>query len=81
MKLFNITQAKTHLSRFVDDAASGQEIVIARAGKPVARLIALEPADSAPRELGLGRDRFNIPADFDHRGQAAVEAMFYGTKE
>ncbi|TQE94733.1 MAG: type II toxin-antitoxin system Phd/YefM family antitoxin [Spiribacter salinus] len=81
MKSINIHEAKTHLSRFVEDAASGQEIVIARAGRPVARLVALEPADRAPRELGLGRDRFNIPADFDHRDQAAVETMFYGTNE
>ncbi len=78
MPSINIHEAKTHLSRFVEEAASGREIVIARAGKPVARLVALEPAGSAPRELGLGRGQFKIPADFDHRDQTSVEAMFYG---
>ncbi len=44
MKTVNIHQAKTHLSRLVDEAAGGEEIVNARAGKPVARLVAL-PAE------------------------------------
>ena len=50
----NIYDAKTQLSRLVDRAASGEEILIARAGKPVARLVALEGA--APRQPGLLRD-------------------------
>jgi len=81
MESINIHEAKTHLSRFVEEAASGKEIVIARAGKPVARLVALEPTRSASRSLGLGKDRFAIPADFNHRDQAAIEAMFYGANE
>ena len=80
MHSINIHEAKTHLSRFVEEAASGQEIVIARAGKPVARLVALEASSSKTRELGLGRGQFNIPADFDRRDEAAVEAMFYGAR-
>jgi len=80
MPSINIHEAKTHLSRFVEEAASGQEIVIARAGKPIARLVALETVDSKPRELGLGRGRFNIPADVDRRDEVAVEAMFYGAE-
>ena len=61
MRSVNIHEAKTHLSRFVDAAAAGEEIIIARAGKPVARLVALASADERPRVLGLGRDRFTLP--------------------
>ena len=78
MESINIHEAKTHLSRFVEEAASGKEIVIARAGKPIARLVALEPANKAPRQLGLGQDQFEIPADFEHRDAAEIEAMFDG---
>ena len=46
MQTVNIHEAKTYLSRFVDQAAAGDEIVIARAGRPVARLVALAPAKS-----------------------------------
>lgn len=81
MPSINIHEAKTHLSRFVEEAASGKEIIIARAGKPVARLVALEPATSASRLLGLGKDQFKIPANFDHRDQAAIETMFYGNDQ
>ena len=49
MQTVNIHEAKTHLSRFVDQAAAGEEVLIARAGKPVARLVALAPTERKPR--------------------------------
>jgi len=60
----NIHEAKTHLSRLVDRAAAGEEIVIARAGKPVARLVAYQPPVTA-RELGTARGQIWIAPDFD----------------
>ena len=51
MPVVNIHAAKTNLSKLVDQAASGEEIVIARAGRPVARLVALAP-EQPKRELG-----------------------------
>jgi prevent-host-death family protein len=60
----NIHEAKTHLSRLVDRAAAGEEIVIARAGKPVARLVAYVPR-SPDRELGAWRGKVWIAPDFD----------------
>jgi prevent-host-death family protein len=60
----NIHQAKTHLSRLVDEAAGGREIVIARAGKPVARLVPLAAAPARKR-FGLLKGRIRIPAGFD----------------
>ncbi len=76
MQTVNIHEAKTHLSRFVDQAASGEEILIARAGKPIARLVALDTQKTQPRKLGLGETRFSIPADFSHQHDDAIQRMF-----
>jgi prevent-host-death family protein len=66
MQTVNIHAAKTHLSRLVDAAAAGEEIVIARAGKPVARLVPLQDAEARPRRrLGMLAGKISIPADFD----------------
>ena len=78
MQAINIHEAKTHLSRFVDLAAAGEEIIIARAGKPVARLVALESPRAAPRKLGQGRGRFVLPENFDALAADEVRAMFEG---
>ncbi|MFQ5773567.1 MAG: type II toxin-antitoxin system Phd/YefM family antitoxin [Kiloniellaceae bacterium] len=64
MKTVNIHEAKTHLSRLVDEAASGEEIVIARSGKPVARLIRLEQP-SRTRKPGRLKGKIWIADDFD----------------
>lgn len=79
MQTVNIHEAKTHLSRFVDQAAAGDEIVIARAGRPVARLVALAPAMSQPRPLGLGKDQFTLPKDFDALHASEIQQMFEAT--
>ena len=75
MATINLHDAKTHLSRLVDRAAKGEEIVIARAGKPVARLVALE-TKSRKRKLGLYAGRIKLASDFDelpHDIQSAFE--------
>ena len=79
MQTVNIHEAKTHLSRFVDQAAAGDEIVSARAGKPVARLVALAPEKSHPRPLGLGKDRFTLPKNFDSLHASEIQRMFEAT--
>ena len=79
MQTVNIHEAKTHLSRFADQAAAGDEIVIARAGRPVARLVALAPAKSQPRPLGLGKDRFTLPKNFDSLHASEIQQMFEAT--
>lgn len=60
----NIHEAKTHLSRLVDRVEAGEEILIARAGKPAARLVPLAPRPHT-RELGVWRGRVVIHDDFD----------------
>ena len=64
MRTVNIHAAKTHLSRLVEDAAAGEEIVIAKAGKPIARLCPLTERPGR-RELGMLEGKLNIPDDFD----------------
>jgi len=64
MRTINIHAAKTHLSRLVEAAAAGEEIVIAKAGKPVARLCPL-PQPKPKRELGRLRGKLIVPDDFD----------------
>jgi len=76
MQTVNTHEAKTHLSRFVDQAAAGEEIIIARAGKPIARLVALPPEAPQPRPLGLGQGRFSLPEDFDQRHRETIEQLF-----
>ncbi|MBI0539656.1 type II toxin-antitoxin system Phd/YefM family antitoxin [Roseomonas sp. KE2513] len=66
METVNIHAAKTQLSRLVDAAAAGQEIVIARAGKPVAKLVPLSNlAPKLRRVLGAMAGRLRVPTDFD----------------
>lgn len=76
MQTVNIHEAKTQFSRFVDQAEAGGEIVIARAGKPVARLVGLANAASQPRKLGLGKKQFTFPENFDSLDAAEIVSMF-----
>lgn len=63
-KPINIHQAKTHLSRLVERVESGEEITLARAGRPVARLVPYR-AHREPRRAGLWQGRVSISPDFD----------------
>ncbi len=66
MTTFNIHAAKTHLSRLVDDVARGEEVVIARAGKPVAKLVPFNAPTAPPRRvLGIMAGQMRIGDDFD----------------
>ena len=65
MEAVTIHQAKTHLSRLIERAERGEEIVIARAGKPVVRLVALEPGRREPRRLGGMEGLIRLADDFD----------------
>lgn len=63
-KILNLYEAKTHLSELVERAAAGEEIVIAKAGRPKARLVPLEKAEK-PRTPGVWKGRLWISDDFD----------------
>lgn len=76
MTQVNIYDAKTHLSSLLERAAAGEEIVVARAGKPVARIVAL--AETAAREPGALRGQLVISPDFDDDLPEDLLAAFEG---
>ena len=65
MRQINIHEAKTHLSRLVEEAAAGEEIVIAKAGKPIARLMPLAEHEPQHRNPGMFAGRIRIRDNFD----------------
>ena len=77
MRQVNIHDAKTHLSRLVEDVAGGDEIIIAKAGKPMARLVGVT-SSHAPRRPGLLKGKIRITDDFDAPLPADVLAAFEG---
>jgi len=79
MKQVNIHQAKTNLSKLVERAEAGEEIVIARAGKPAAKLAPLAEA-RVGRRLGLLDGKFKIPDDFNSPLPDSVIHAFEGRK-
>ncbi len=77
MKKVNIYEAKTRLSQLVEEAASGQDVIIARAGRPVARLTRLV-GSRRKRRLGILDGRFRIPKDFNRPLPEGVLRAFEG---
>jgi prevent-host-death family protein len=74
MEITNIHQAKTHLSRLVDRAAAGEEIIIAKSGKPVAKLVSYQ-ASQKPRRPGFWKGKIKIARDFDELPREIAEAF------
>lgn len=79
MELINMHEAKTHLSKLVEKAAKGEGFLIAKAGKPVAKVTAIDsPEPDKQKRLGFLAGQFNIPDDFDHIAQAEITELFQG---
>ena len=77
LKTVNIHEAKTHLSRLVEAAAKGESFIIAKAGKPLVKVTAVE-APAAPRRFDFMQGQFMVPDDFDTMDQEEIEKLFYG---
>jgi len=79
METVNIHEAKTHLSRLVDRAAKGEPFIIAKAGKPMVKVVPLDAEEQGklPR-LGFMAGEFKVPDDFDTMGAEEIERMFNG---
>ena len=77
MRTVNIHEAKTHLSRLVDAAAKGEPFIIARAGKPLVKVVPLEPPKTSKR-FDFMAGEFTVPDDFDTMDQEEIEKLFYG---
>ena len=79
MQTINIHEAKTHLSRLVDQAANGEPFVIAKAGKPLVKVIALAAPDAGQvKRLGFMNGQIDVPDDFDQMGGNEIEKLFDG---
>ena len=75
MVTVNIHEAKTQLSKLVDRAAKGEAFVIAKAGKPLVKVVPLN-APAAPQRLGFLVGEIAVPNDFDRMAAAEIEATF-----
>jgi prevent-host-death family protein len=79
MHVANVHEAKTHLSRLIDRAAAGEEIIIARAGKPVVRLVAYQEEKPPTRIPGIWKGKVKLSADFDELPES-IAAAFRGER-
>jgi prevent-host-death family protein len=77
MHTVNIHEAKTHFSKLIETVGRGEEIVIAKAGKPVARLVPVEPTKTE-RKPGSLKGKMHVADDFDAPLSDAVQAAFEG---
>lgn len=79
MRTINIHEAKTHLSRLVDEAEQGDSFIIAKAGKPKVQVIRLDsPLYTVKRRLGFLKGQIKVPDDFDTMMADEIEEMFSG---
>jgi prevent-host-death family protein len=82
MRTVNMHEAKTHLSRLVEQAAKGEPFVIAKAGKPLVKVVAIDaPAEKPKRRMGFLAGQFEIPDDFDRMFEDEIARMFEGEPE
>jgi len=77
MKSVNIHEAKTHLSRLIERVEAGEEIIIAKAGRPAARLVPIEGARK-PVKIGGLKARAPVPDDFNTMLEQEIEGLFTG---
>jgi len=77
VRIVNIHEAKTHLSRLVDRAAKGEPFIIAKAGKPIVKVVAADsPSPREVRRVGFMAGRFTVPDDFDRMGGNEIQHLF-----
>ena len=79
MQTVNIHEAKTHLSRLVEQAARGESFIIAKAGKPMVRVVAIEQVpEHKPQRFGFMRGKMRVPDDFDTMYADEIARLFNG---
>ena len=79
MRTVNMHEAKTHLSRLVDRAAKGEPFIIAKAGKPMVKVVPLDvPLPKTIKRLGFMAGQIEVPDDFDTMFAEEIEKDFYG---
>ena len=78
MMQINIHEAKTQLSMLVDKVAGGEPFIIAKAGKPMAKVIPFIATKNKPTRVGFLSGQIEVPDDFDQMGQEEIAEMFAG---
>jgi len=76
MKQYNIHTAKTHLSALVEKAAEGEAFIIAKAGKPMVKVLPCLSLNATQNRIGFLKGQIAIPADFDRMGQSEIAEAF-----
>ncbi|QPC87683.1 type II toxin-antitoxin system prevent-host-death family antitoxin [Mesorhizobium sp. NBSH29] len=77
MQTINIHEAKTNLSRLVEQAANGEPFVIAKAGRPMVKVVAIDqPSADQMQRLGFMEGEFSVPDDFDTMGSEEINVLF-----
>lgn len=77
MRTVNVHEAKTHLSRLIERAAKGESFIIAKSGKPMVKVVALDTPETAKvRRVGFMKGQFTTPDDFDRMGSDEIETLF-----
>ena len=77
MRIVNIHEAKTHLSRLIDQVAAGEPFIIAKAGKPMVIVSPVRPAEvKTPQRRGFLAGQISVPDDFDDMFTDEIEEMF-----
>lgn len=77
MQTVNIHEAKTQLSRLIDQAVKGESFIIAKAGKPLVKVTRLDaPLGGQIRRLGFMEGQITVPDDFDSMGSKEIELLF-----
>lgn len=77
MQTVNIHDAKTHLSRLLEQVANGEPFVIAKAGKPVAKVVPIDSVDTpGSSRIGFMDGQFSVPDDFDSMGEQEIATLF-----
>jgi prevent-host-death family protein len=80
MKIIDIHEAKTQLSKLVEAASKGEPFIIAKGGKPVVKVTALASTDDQVKRLGFMAGQITVPDDFDQMGSEEIEKLFGGGK-
>ena len=79
MRQYNIQEAKTHLSSLIDGATKGSPFIIAKAGKPMVKVVPISSEKKpAARKIGFMAGKISVPDDFDSMGKKEIEELFYG---
>lgn len=77
MRTVNIHEAKTHLSRLIEQATKGEPFIIAKAGKPLVKVIPLSAPEAGQiNRFGFMAGQITVPDDFDRMGSAEIEQIF-----